>query len=97
MHDDDQAFLDKTYPGGGACAVEREERHGALLLMVSPAQAEYSAARRTAFIEPATGFEFLDMLEKTMATALADVRVQRRRYRVREIDLETFWPWVQET
>ena len=96
VHVDEQAFLDKTFPGGGASAIQRDERHGALLLMVSPAQAEYAAARRTAYLEPSTGFEFLDMLEKTVSNALSDVRVQRRRYRVREIGLETFWPWVQE-
>lgn len=36
-------------------AVQSDDRHGSLLLMVAPAQAEYSATSRTAMIEPATG------------------------------------------
>jgi hypothetical protein len=96
VHVDDQAFLDRTFPGGGCSAIQRDDRHGALLLMVSPAQAEYSAAKRTAMIEPATGFDFFDMLERVMARAVAEVREQRLRYQLRQIPLETFWPWVQE-
>ena len=96
VHVDDQAFLDKTFPGGAMGVVESDDRHGALLLMVSPAQAEYSAASRTAMIEPTTGVEFLNMLERTIADALSDVRRQRQLYRVGGISLETFWPWVQE-
>lgn len=96
VHVDDQAFLDRTFPGGGCAAIQRDERHGALLLMISPAQAEYSAAERTAMIEPATGFDFFDMLEKVMAEAVPEVREQRLRYQLRHIPLETFWPWAQE-
>ena len=96
VHVDDQAFLDQTFPGGGAAAVQRDNRDGALLAMVMPAHAEYSPTRRTACIEPETGFEFVDLLEKTIAQAIADVRRERRRYRVYEIGLEVFWPYVHE-
>lgn len=96
VHVDDQAFLDKTFPGGAMAAVESDDRHGALLLMVSPAQSEYSATSRTAMIEPSAGFEFLDLLERTIGDATSDVRRQRRLYRIGDISLETFWPWVQE-
>lgn len=96
VHVDDQAFLDRTFPGGAMAAVQSDDRHGALLLMVAPAQAEYSATSRTAMIEPETGFEFLQLLEKTMAGAVADVAPRRRLYRVRALALEDFWLWVQE-
>ncbi len=96
IHVDDQAFLDRTFPGGGSAAIQRDDRHGSLLLMVSPAQSEYSATRRSAMIEPSTGFEFVGMLKKVITDVLSDVRRQRRRYQTHEIDLETFWPWVQE-
>lgn len=96
VHVDDQAFLDKTFPGGATGVVESDDRHGALLLMITPAQAEYSAASRTAMIEPTMGYEFLNMLERTIADVLSDVRRQRQLYRVGKISLEAFWPWVQE-
>lgn len=96
VHVDDQAFLDKTFPGGGSAAVQTDDRHGALLLMVSPAPTEYSASNRTAMVEPTTGLQFLDMLEKALTDLLADVRRQRRAYRVGSISLEEFWPWLQE-
>jgi hypothetical protein len=96
VHVDDQAFLDRTFPGGAMAAVQSDDRHGSLLMMVAPAPAEYSAASRTAMIEPATGYDFLNLLEGTIADALSDVRRQRRLYRVRAISLEDFWPWVQE-
>ena len=96
VHVDDQAFLDKTFPGGAMAVVESDDRHGALLLMVSPAHAEYSAASRTAMIETTTGYEFLNMLERTIADVLSDVRRQRQLYRVGQISLEDFWPQVQE-
>ena len=96
VHVDDQAFLDKTFPGGATAMVESDDRHGALLLMVAPAQAEYSAASRTAMIEPATGYDFLDMLGRTIAEVLPAVRRQRQLYRVGAISLEDFWPWIQE-
>ena len=96
VHVDDQAFLEKTFPGGAAAAIQSDERHGALLLMVGPAQSEYSATSRTAMIEPSTGFDWVALLERTLSDVGADVRRQRQLYRVRTIDLETFWPWVQE-
>lgn len=96
VHVDDQAFLDRTFPGGAMAAVESDNRHGALLLMVSPAQSEYSATSRTAMIEPNAGFEFLDLLERTIGDAVADVGRQRQLYRIGSISLEAFWPWVQE-
>lgn len=96
VHVDDQAFLDRTFPGEAMAMSASDDRHAALLLMVAPAQAEYSAASRTAMIEPTTGSEFLDMLERTIAGVLSDVRRQRQLYRVAEISLEAFWPWVQE-
>ena len=96
VHVEDQAFLDKTYPGGAMAMSASDDRHAPLLLMVAPAQAEYSAASRTAMIEPTTGFEFLNMLERTIAAVLADVRRQRQLYRVGGTSLEAFWLWVQE-
>ena len=96
VHVDDQAFLDRTFPGGAMAAVQSDDRHGSLLLMVAPAPAEYSATSRTTMIEPETGFEFLKLLERTIADAIEDVRRQRRLYRIRALALEDFWPWVQE-
>lgn len=96
VHVDDQAFLDRTFPGGAMAAVQRDDRHGALLLMVAPALAEYSATSRTAMIEPSTGFDFLQLLEKTMAGSVADVAARLRLYHVGALALDNFWAWVQE-
>ena len=96
VHVDDQAFLDKTFAGGAMAVVQRDDRHGALLLMVSPAQAEYSAASRTAMIEPMAGYEFLNMLERTIREAQPAVRRQCQLYRIAQISLEAFWLLVQE-
>jgi hypothetical protein len=96
VHVDDQAFLDKTFPGGALAAVQSDDRHGALLLMVAPAPAEYSATSRTAMIEPSTGFEFLNLLERTIAEAIQDVAERRSLYRVHALSLEHFWIRVQE-
>ena len=96
VHVDDQAFLDKTFPGGAGAMAAKDDRDAALLLMVSPAPSEYSAANRTAVIEPTTGYAFVNMLERTLADVVSDVRRQLQLYRVGKIDLETFWSWVQE-
>ena len=96
VHVDDQAFLDKTFPGRVMAMSASDHRHAALLLMVAPAQAEYSAASRTAMIEPTAGYAFVDMFERTIAEVLSEVRRQRQLYRIGKISLEIFWPWVQE-
>lgn len=96
VHVDDQAFLDKTYPGGGSAMRQRDERHGVLLGIVAPAHAEYSATSRTAILEPTTGFEFVALLKKAILDVIADVRVQRRLYRINALKLEDFWPWLEE-
>lgn len=96
VHVDDQAFLDKTYPGGASAMRQRDERHGALLGIVAPAHAEYSATSRTAILEPTTGFEFVALLKRAILDVIADVRQQRRLYRIQALKLEDFWPWLEE-
>ncbi|MFN3725444.1 MAG: hypothetical protein ACK4SZ_03985 [Allosphingosinicella sp.] len=96
VHVDDQAFLDKTYPGGASAMRQRDERHGALLGIVAPAHAEFSATSRTANMEPTTGFEFVGLLKKAILDVIADVRLQRRLYRVGTLKLEGFWFWIEE-
>ena len=96
VHVDDQAFLDKTYPGGGSAMRQRDERHGVLLGIVAPAHSEYSATSRTAILEPTTGFEFVALLKRAILDVIADVRQQRRLYRIQALKLEDFWPWLEE-
>lgn len=96
IHADDQAFLDKTFPGGAAAGIVSNDRHGALLAIVQPARAEYEATRRSALYEPTTGFQFLDMLERVFENLFDEVRQERRKYNYRLISLEQFWPWLQE-
>lgn len=96
VHVDDQAFLETTYPGGALAMRNRDDRHGVLLGIVAPAHSEYSATSRTAIIEPSTGFEFMGLLRKTVADVIADVRRQRRLYRIGDLTLQEFWSWLEE-
>jgi len=96
VHVDDQAFLEKTYPGGASAMRQRDERHGVLLGIVAPAHAEYLTTSRTAILEPTTGFEFVALLKRAILDVIADVRQQRRLYRIRALKLEDFWPWLEE-
>jgi hypothetical protein len=47
-------------------------------------------------IEATSGFEFVDLLRRTIAEVLADVRRQRRLYRIGSINLQEFWSWLEE-
>jgi hypothetical protein len=96
VHVDDQAFLDRTYPGGALAMRNRDDRHGMLLGIVAPAHSEYSATSRTAIMEPSTGFELVGLLKRAITDVVADVRRQRRLYRVGDLTLQEFWPWLEE-
>lgn len=95
VHVDDQAFLDDTYPGGARAMRNRDARHGMLLGIVAPAHSEYSATSRTAIMEPTTGFDLVGLLKKAIVDVIADVRRQRRLYRVGDLTLQDFWPWLE--
>lgn len=96
VHVDDQAFLERTYPGGASAMRQRDERHGVLLGIVAPAHSEYSATSRTAIMEPTTGFELVGLLKRAILDVVADVRRQRQLYRLHALTLQDFWSWLEE-
>lgn len=96
IHVDDQAHFAKTFPGGPWAGEARDMRHGALLLMAEAAYAEYSATCRTAFLEPATGLDFLDMLSHALSDAHEEMLERRKKYQRHQLSLDDFWIWARE-
>lgn len=96
VHVDDQAHFAKTFPGGPWAGAARDLRHGSLLRMTEGAYAEYSATRRTAVLDPATGLEFLDLLASALREAHEEMLDRRKKYQRHQLDLDDFWIWAEE-
>ncbi|MEY9097983.1 hypothetical protein ABIA24_000892 [Sinorhizobium fredii] len=95
VHVDDLRLFSRTYPGGWKAAKPRDGRDLYLQSIVNPCQSEYSAQRRSAWVDPEAGFELLNMLEKVLLDVDNQVREERLKYRLHG-DMDVLWPIVFE-
>jgi len=93
VHVDDLRLFARTFPGGWRAAVSRDPRESALLSIVNPCQSEYSASRRSAWLAPELGLDYLNMLGQALRDVDEKIREARQAYRFHG-DLDAYWSLV---